>query len=632
MTAVFGFYHWSQSPCEPNILESMAVALEIIPADVFQLWDNDQGGMGCRGRANSARPANINDYLFVDQHSGDALAVVANARIDNKPELAEKLKLSEGELKGMGTAELILCAYKAWGESCCEHLLGDFVLAVWDGRSKSLLLGRDHIGIKPLFYSSCNGRFVFANDIAGVLAGLDNPTPLSRPAIASYLGQGELYSKKLTFFEDVKKLPPATTLIVSSGGDARERKYWRAEDVSPTRCGDMGEVVLRLRRLLESAVNCRLPSKGPVAAHLSGGLDSASVVALAARALADKAENLQTWSWMRSPVKDEERADPEWRLGQLVADFYNLQHHYTELDSTVLLKTWESDVLARNDSVNLWYEASVRDDVRTSGARVILSGWGGDQFISHGSYCAYAELFWSGNFSFVLTQFMSLARESNRPIWRMLGLCYRRIFRPVLPFHPVMMGRALRVNFLKFAKTSLIAKARDMRVDKRTFYRGFKTREMQLSYLNDGHLLNRLESWAVSANRAGLEYCYPLLDKRIVEFSLGLSPAMYCHKGMSRYLLRAAMGADLPDDVREQRGGSEPNRVGQLLPIIVEAVLKWREANAGQESALVEIEQVRGAVDGFSQLERAELELLTSQGQAILKSFLVVQLEQGAGL
>lgn len=616
---------------EPS-LKAMAEALVLIPADCADHWAQGAVGLGFRGRA-FAKTTDVSEFLFDASDQEGGFVVVSDARLDNRAELLDKLELTD-RARQTGAAELLLLAYLKWGESCGEYLLGDFTFAVWDKRRESLFLARDQLGIKPLFLYRGKDFFGFSSDIEGLLVISQTPPSVCRDAIAHYLGQGELYSDTLTFFDGIEKLPPATWLRLSMRGE-KIRRYWNPATRPVDRDIDFDAAVQSLKSLLQDAVSKRVAASGPMAAHLSGGLDSSAIVALAARKRDAKKCRMTTWSWMRSPRSPQERGDSEWHLANLAAAHCGVEHHFTDFTPGELLRILQNEALLVNDSTDLWYEYSARSKVANTGARTVLCGWGGDQFISHFGIYTHAQAFWQGGeYRATLHRLyqQSLSAAPGRRWRRMLGKCYRHLLLPLWPFYSRAVSRVLRTNYLRFATADTVACAVSAGVDRKRFYRGFTSRGMQLSELHDGHLLNRIESWAVLGNRQGMDYSYPLLDRRIVEFALGLPAHFYSCDGISRRIFREAIKDILPEEVWAQGLQTEPSRVAetpQLLGPVIEELLK---VVASYSSEFVDIPALEAAFTELRDGASHDVQQVRIPGETILKSLLVVQLEARFGL
>src|SRR3972149_4935645 len=225
--------------------------------------------------------------------------IVYNGEIYNYKALREDL-LSRGHaLKTNSDTETIIHLYGEEGPGALHELNGMFAFAIWDEGLQRLMLARDRLGVKPLYYYEHDGRVAFASEIKGVLADSAIPRRLNYAAFADYLTFQNVFGGK-TFFEGIHLLPPGH-LLLAQGGKVEIRKYWdlhfREEIV------DEYDAVRKFGALIDESVEMQLVSDVPIGSHLSGGMDSGTVVMLASKKLA---ERLKTFSvYFREPEFDE---------------------------------------------------------------------------------------------------------------------------------------------------------------------------------------------------------------------------------------------------------------------------------------------------------------------------------------
>jgi len=215
------------------------------------------------------------------------LRLTANARIDGRQELIEKLKPPVNQ--SPTDAELILYAYEAWGEDCVKHLIGDFAFGIWDNRSRRLFCARDHFGVKPFFYARIGNSFIFSDTLNELRQDTRISDTLNEVAIGDYLLFGVNQDLSTTTFKDIQRLPPGHTLTVSKESST-VRRYWPPAISSQVRFRNRHSYVERFSELLTVAVEDRLRSDR-VAVSMSGGLDSTSVAAIACERLGSEKVN-----------------------------------------------------------------------------------------------------------------------------------------------------------------------------------------------------------------------------------------------------------------------------------------------------------------------------------------------------
>jgi asparagine synthase (glutamine-hydrolysing) len=204
-------------------------------------------------------------------------AIICNGEVYNHLDLRRQLIGCGHRFSTGSDSETILHAYEEWGEDCVSRLRGMFAFAIWDTNDRTLFLGRDRLGIKPLFYSNLGNRFCFASEMKAILADDTLPRVIDEQALASYFNLSYI-PDELTIYRNIRKLLPGHTLTARNG-EVRIRKYWDLHH-TPDRTSSEKHFVEGFMDLLREAVDIRLMSEVPLGAFLSGGIDSSAVVAL----------------------------------------------------------------------------------------------------------------------------------------------------------------------------------------------------------------------------------------------------------------------------------------------------------------------------------------------------------------
>jgi len=219
---------------------------------------------------------------MVDAELG--LALVFNGTIYNYRALREELRGKGYHFFSGGDTEVILKAYREWGDACVERLHGMFAFALWDMRAKRLFLGRDRFGIKPLYYSFDNQRFRFASNSQALVAAGGVDTSIDAVALHFQFSLHAVVPAPRTILQGVRKLPPAHVMAVEAGAVQHARPYWRLDATRPDRPLSDSEWIEAIHAGLRSAVQKRSEvADVPVGVLLSGGLDSSLLVALLAK-------------------------------------------------------------------------------------------------------------------------------------------------------------------------------------------------------------------------------------------------------------------------------------------------------------------------------------------------------------
>jgi asparagine synthase (glutamine-hydrolysing) len=298
-------------------------------------------------------------------------AVALNGELYNVRELRDDLSAAGHRFRGHSDTEVALCAFDEWGDGCVERFRGMFAVAFWDERNRRLLIARDRLGIKPLFYSAAEGRLVFASEVRALLASGLVEGRVSAAGLASYLSLGAV-REPLTILDHVECLAPGS-LAVWEHGDLSVHSYWSLQDAFSDSAAPLprDDAVAQLRETLEEAVRQHLVSDVPLGVFLSGGIDSSAMVALVSAV--DRPPRTV------SVVFPQQRFSEE-RYIRVVRDRFGTEHTEVELDDAAILAVVPGALAAMdqpsNDGVNTYVVSRV---AKESGLTVVLSGLGGDE-------------------------------------------------------------------------------------------------------------------------------------------------------------------------------------------------------------------------------------------------------------
>jgi len=265
---------------------------------------------------------------MVDSELG--LAVAFNGAIYNYPELREALQRKGYRFFSSGDTEVILKAYHAWGEDCVEHLSGMFAFAIWERDSGKIMLARDRLGIKPLYYSEGPGWLRFASSLPALLAAGDVDTDIDPVALNFYMNFHAVVPAPYTILKGVRKLPPASVMTIHPDGRRGQKTYWNVQYGAGHGESELDEVEWQERVLasLRTAVRRRLVADVPVGVLLSGGVDSSLITGLLAE---EGQENLNTFSVGFETVNGE--VGDEFQYSDIVARHFGTKHHKIQVDS-----------------------------------------------------------------------------------------------------------------------------------------------------------------------------------------------------------------------------------------------------------------------------------------------------------
>lgn len=268
--------------------------------------------------------------------------------------------------------EVILHAYSEWGVDCVKRLRGIFAFAIWDKRGNKLFIARDPMGVKPLYYYTCNGDFVFASEVRALLVA-DIPKRISKEGLISFMDYGSV-QEPFTLVDNVLSLPAAHYLTVKDGR-INFTRYWSPdieEEISPMTSQE--EINEHMTGLLRDSVRLQMISDVPLGAFLSGGIDSSAIVSLMRQSFPDA--DLHTFSIVFDQSEYDERV-----YSRTVAERNHTLHTELELNGAMVKRNLKNALSSFDqpsmDGLNTWFVSKL---VKESGITVALSGVGGDEF------------------------------------------------------------------------------------------------------------------------------------------------------------------------------------------------------------------------------------------------------------
>jgi asparagine synthase (glutamine-hydrolysing) len=617
MSALCGIIQCEGHSVALPAINQMMNALEAYGPNGSSIWH--EGSVALGHQMLHVTPESLQECLpWQDGLTG--LVITADARLDNRAELFAALNIPPSEGQHFSDSQLILRAYRKWGEQCPQHLLGDFAFAIWDERDQKLFCARDIFGVRPFFYYHSSNCFFFASDLNALLAVPEIPQQFNEILLAAFLQQEDIMfaQKSQTFYDGIYKLPPAHCLTLTSRQHTIQ-SYWSVNAVSEINLKSEGDYIAMLQDLFEQAVSCRLRSAFPMGTHLSGGLDSSAIAVTAARGLKHQGKTSQAFSW--SPPLDTCLNIPgdERGLVEAICQREQIACHYLNLTGEDLLN-FRSRSFFCEPTEMLQFEQKVQTQAAAQNVRTILSGWGGDEAITFNGRGYFAELFLRGHW---WTLYRELKLRGQLHGIGLKGQLKSKVLAPLLPDFLAMRLEALTNKYFQppgrsaYIHPQLAQKFKANRAKlphlpyllrERSGVR--KNQRMLLEY---GHLTNRIEAWALSGGQKGLVYSYPLLDRRIVEFALGIPVNLFFKQGWKRYIFRSATKDLLPDQIRWNKTKRESATVANIHSCQDEIATAWEE----MKLARLEKNQQSQALAQFIDMERLESALTKKESHQI---------------
>jgi asparagine synthase (glutamine-hydrolysing) len=548
MSGIVGIYNLDGRPVDPLVLQRMTAGIAHRGPDGINYWS--KGSVGFAHCMFRTTPESFHERQPLVDQTG-ALCLTMDGRIDNREELKITLA-SKGLRPSEDTdAELVLRSYEIWGDRVPEHLTGDFSFAVWDGRLHRLVCGRDRLGVKPFCYALLPGRlFAFASEIRSLLTLPGISLELNEWMIVELFEPAfEGFDSTATFFKNLFKLEPATTLTVLSDRKL-VRRYWSLDTSRELHFNSDDEYVDCFREHLKNAVRSRMRGQTHVGVLLSGGVDSGSILAAASRI----AEQTDTQIHALSGVAEDNC--PESTFIQSVLKRIPVCSHvihsgeadqYVEDYEQAILQASEPVEPTRNYLPRILYRIAARN-----GLRVVMDGVDGDLATCHGFTIPY--LLRAGRWFDAISQCKEVAdkrRSSTFQVFRSVGI------RPLAPRAALWVWDKIRRNEISskhlFNKrfSSRINLARRMKfLHEQSFTISRSPAEDHASSVTCGILPFSFEQYDLTAAAIPVEARHPFSDHRLIEFCVAIPPRLKYSCGYTKFLLRRAADPDLPDEVR----------------------------------------------------------------------------------
>ncbi|SEP21079.1 asparagine synthase (glutamine-hydrolysing) [Halorientalis persicus] len=537
---------------------------------------------------------------FDDQPVRDEdLVITADARIDNREELFRTLPISTSPTE-TPDSQLLLAAYRRWGNHCVEHLAGSFAFVIWDGSSETLFCARDQFGVKPLYYHLDENMFAAASEIKALLTIPDVPGNLNETKIGDFLA-GMFDDLENTYYKTIQRVPPAHAMHIGAEG----HEIWQYWDLNPTRTITLESDAAyerRFRELLEQAVQCRLRNDGQIGAALSGGIDSSSITVVA-RDLLPTDKPLHTFS---NVFDDAPRSD-EREYIETVIDRDGIEPHFIskKVGSLVDLDDLQDYFcIPPHNTMHFtrWERAKRADDV---GVDVLLGGARGDNTIGYG-LGLLPQLFLTGRWLHLRRELRSMCNILDASMREMF---VRHILTEVTPDSVNRFRRRLKRQpvLLEKANPTLDSDFVD-RFGLADRYKEFKSKPLRLTNrarkdqrrsLLTGAGVATFETTDLIHAAFGVEPRYPFTDTRLVEFSLAIPPTQQFLDGWTRSIARRSLDNLLPDKVQWRPWKTVMNAAFHNALAREDERLQQLFSNPGPLEKYLDMDELRERYDQF---------------------------------
>lgn len=483
------------------------------------------------------------------------LTLVSDVILTDRNATADALAIERAEAGLLSDGDLVLRAYRKWGVECNRYLFGDYAFAVYDAEKQEIFLTRDHIGSRPMYWAKVGQTVLFATSIRGLLGFGEFAWEIDEASVAQFLEYYAWFNPK-GMFKNINILEPGNFVLVNHGS-CRNVRWWDPRDARDVRYSSDAEYIENFESLVTDAVESRCEAQVGIGSHASGGIDSCVVSAIAANFLKGRGESLTgLYSWSPNfshSYPDLGEQDERHRVVKLGHQL-DVPARFLDTDlanyEEFLKRPFELEGIA-----DVHHELEVLDVASRDGAKVLLSGWGGDEGFSAKGTGTVAYMMKTGKFREALRTIRSLNNWRRNP--KILG---RAIWAEgMIPLFPHVIQQLLNPQgklrkHHGFVRTELLDAMKEVRqpAEKYPLPVSNPAAAVARSLIKKNHIATRMDTWASWGAEKSIQYRYPLTDKRLLEFVSGLPYRMFIVGGQRRYMANNLANKLLPSRANKE--------------------------------------------------------------------------------
>ncbi|KFZ40100.1 asparagine synthase (glutamine-hydrolyzing) [Thermoactinomyces sp. Gus2-1] len=535
MSGIAGWIDWERDLSgEQNVLSKMTNAIQHRGPDDEGYWSSERAAIGHR-RLFVIDPAGGKQPMVY--RSGDHSIVLSyDGFIYNFKDLKAELENLGHRFGTESDAEVLLHSYLEWGEDFIQRINGVFAFAIWDERRQALILARDRIGVKPLFYKVHNSGVLFGSELKAILAHPEVKPEVDVEGFSELFGMGPIRTPGFGVFRGIQEVKQGH-YIVFTKEKADHHQYWKLE--STPHEDDVDTTVEKIREILKDTVKRQLIADAPVVSMLSGGLDSSGLTSMAARYMAEEGKQLGTYSLdfagsdkhFKADLLHVSRDEP---FVKIVAEYANTDHHtviinHDQLTEHVFLPVEAHDLPALGEmeaSLHLLFSEMKKNAAAT------LSGESADEVFSGYPWFHQDEFLFSGTFP-----------------WS----AQIRYFKDVLNEEAIKTLQPEEHRNRRYQE----AVSEVPKLDGET---GIEEKQREMSYLFITRFLPfMLERKDRISMHNSFEARVPFSDYRLVQYLFNIPYSMKTVDKVEKSLLRRAFKGYLPEEVRTRKKSAYPS-------------------------------------------------------------------------
>jgi asparagine synthase (glutamine-hydrolysing) len=564
MSAIFGIINKGGKPAEETLINAMRKSIAHRATD----------GQASSVHGNAAF-GHCRLYVHPQQHfehqpyCNGNLVITADARLDNRADLAKMLDLDHRQLAETSNDRLILMAFRKWGKKSVDHLEGEYAFAIWDTESCELFAATDHIGFRPFFYYDSPDQFIFCSEIKGVVAAKPLPNYFEDESLIEYFYRKGTPNK--TYNKEIFALCGGNILMLKDG-KTNIHKYWTLESTGKYRFKKDEEWYNCTRNLLYKAVEKRLNPDVPTGITLSGGLDSTSITCILSELLMKKNKPLYAFSSVLPTDYKGIEKDERYYIELVGKHCPNIIQTYVEAPGVGSLTDIEEafDIEETFPNCFFYMDKAIAEAAAEKNIRNLFNGFGGDYWISNKGNSVIYLLFKQGQYKLayrLISQFSGRKKSSFFHEFRRYYLSHTKAYQQL---KSIVKNKHNEIDWQK--KTFL----RDDFVKKYSEKLNVIDKEQNVSekmkQILDTGRIGRTVSMLYNRNgKFAMDSSTVLFDKDLMEFLYDVPEFLFVENGMPRNLLRSSMQQDIPQSIflrtdKLPYSPGFPNRVLQDKP------------------------------------------------------------------
>ncbi|OIK13458.1 asparagine synthase (glutamine-hydrolyzing) [Bacillus sp. MUM 13] len=539
MCGIAGWINWREDLSEQTeILKKMTDSIIHRGPDADGYFMSNKAALGHRRLIVIDPDGGRQPMLY--QKNSYTIALTYNGELYNYQELRKELEEKGHIFSTASDTEVLLHSYLEWQEDCLNRLNGIFAFGIWDEEKDQLLLGRDHLGVKPLFYTQVGDSIIFGSEIKVLLSHPQVEAKVNAEGLAEIFALGPMRTPGNGVFKNIKEVRAGHYITFNSAGSKNQR-YWQLE--SKLHDDDVKQTEEKIRSLLKDTVHKQLVSDVPLVSMLSGGLDSSGLTALAGTEYKKEGKTLHTYSidFVNNDKDFEEdflRRDLDEPWVKKVAEYVGTDHHSIVFGADKLIENLLVPMRARDlpgvgeleTSLYLLFTEMKKE------ATVDLSGESADEVFSgypwfHQEKFLDADVFpWLLNLGYLTNILSPEMKQKIQP-----EEYRRRRFQEALDEVPFLEGET-----------------------------GMQRKQRQMSYMFITRFLPfMLDRKDRASMMTGFEVRVPFCDYRLVEYLWNVPYEVKSIDNIEKGILRRAFAGILPDDVRNRRKSAYPSTKDQ---------------------------------------------------------------------